>query len=198
MTYDSTKLRGYFFGNMYLSQIQQGIQCAHVVTKMFNKYTFDSSPAGLLLSHWARDGVTKILLNGGYQQNLQYIFNTFYNLGSYLALPFEKFREEREALNEALTSVGIIVPEEIYNYKLDTEDLLGLYKLLVRPEAHAEVVYWNADSIRAATRELEEVTSDAEKIMALSDGIVAGDITSDHLEAMKYLLHRTLKSCRLA
>ena len=34
---DPTKLRAYFFGNMYLSQIKQGIKAAHVVTKKFAK-----------------------------------------------------------------------------------------------------------------------------------------------------------------
>lgn len=113
---DSTKLRAYFFGNMYLSQIQQGIQAAHVVTKMFvtfhQSHTFES----IALHRWGNDGVTKILLNGGYQSSLADVHAVFEIIAPRLGLPFAKFHEEEAALNGALTSVGIVVPEEVYNW----------------------------------------------------------------------------------
>ena len=34
-------MRAYFFGNMYLSSIQQGIQAAHCLGEMFLKYDAD-------------------------------------------------------------------------------------------------------------------------------------------------------------
>ena len=115
---DSTKLRAYFFGNMYLSQIQQGIQAAHVVTKMFGKYgrEFEGSMgnAGDTLFDWADQGVTKILLNGGYQSNLATIHDALGLLCPMLELPYMKFHEEEAALNGALTSVGVVVPAEVY------------------------------------------------------------------------------------
>lgn len=115
---DATKLRAYFFGNMYISPIQQGIQAAHVVTKLFTSYSEDGV-AGEMLHDWGRNGVTKILLNGGYQSNLEDIHSTFEFIAPKLGLPYMKFHEEEAALNGALTSVGIVVPEEIYSKSAD-------------------------------------------------------------------------------
>lgn len=113
---DPTKLRAYFFGNMYLSPIQQGIQAAHVVTKLFVKYGIpcENSAAMDMLYQWGNHGVTKILLNGGYQSNLDVIHNALGLLAPELGIPYAKFHEETDALNGALTCVGVIVPEEIY------------------------------------------------------------------------------------
>ena len=196
---DSTKLRGYFFGNMYLSPIQQGIQCAHVVTKMFDKYAFDSSPATLVLSAWARDGVTKILLNGGYQSNLQVIYDIFQKVNLTLNFPYAKFHEEDAALNGALTSVGIVVPAEAYDYKVNTNWLIGLHSFLVHPD-NSDVygdVHSSFASERQAVREMETATDSVERIME----ILENRKTDNHLQEREvnlYLLHRTLKSCRLA
>lgn len=116
---DPTKLSAYFFGNMYISQIAHGIQAAHVVTKMFAKYGREheggASIAGDVLYDWADVGVTKILLNGGYQSNLADVHSIFEIVCPRLGLPFAKFHEEEAALNGALTSVGVVVPAEIYD-----------------------------------------------------------------------------------
>lgn len=107
--------RAYFFGNMYLSQIQHGIQAAHVVTKLFVKYTWahnnlnDTLYPSDILYAWAADDVTKILLNGGYQSNLYKVYQILEIICPILNLPFEKFHEETDALNGALTSVGVVI-----------------------------------------------------------------------------------------
>jgi hypothetical protein len=107
--------RAYFFGNMYISPIQHGIQAAHVVTKMFARYGRDhESPAADVLYDWADVGVTKILLNGGYQSNLADVHSIFEIVCPRLGIPYAKFHEEEAALNGALTSVGVVVPVEIY------------------------------------------------------------------------------------
>lgn len=114
---DPTLLRAYFFGNMYISPIQHGIQAAHVVTKLFQKYGRDhDSKAADVLYDWADVGVTKILLNGGYQSNLENIHSILEILCPVLELPYAKFHEEEAALNGALTSVGVVVPEAVYSY----------------------------------------------------------------------------------
>ena len=46
-------MRAYFWGNMYLSSIQQGIQAAHVVTEMFAKYVDNEFRAERDLREWA-------------------------------------------------------------------------------------------------------------------------------------------------
>lgn len=117
-------MRAYFFGNMYLSSIQQGIQAAHCLGEMFVKYpdledsnwakdhTEDQEKYEMLID-WAKNHKTMILLNGGYSENLRVLAQSFdqpYNL-----YPFATFSESKEALDGALTCVGIILPERIYN-----------------------------------------------------------------------------------
>lgn len=121
--------RAYFFGNMYLSPIQHGIQAAHVVTRLFVNYPFSKNqldddiiyPCDVLYT-WGRDHLTKILLNGGYQSNLQKIYNIFEVLCPLLMLPYDKFNEEQDSLNGALTSVGVVVDIskfDVASYKYD-------------------------------------------------------------------------------
>ncbi len=110
-------MRAYFFGNIYLSLIQNGIQAAHVITEMFIKY-----PAPQLLYpdeilwDWAMDHKTIILLNGGYSENLHRLIEFFTETGnpSSNPYPFAYFKEGQDALDGALTCVGIVLPEKIY------------------------------------------------------------------------------------
>jgi len=107
-------MRAYFFGNMYLSSIQQGIQAGHVVTEMFIDYRESDShePYSEILYNWAHDHKTMILLNGGYGENLHDLVDFFdQDDNSY---PFAFFKESEGALDNAITSVGIILPEKIY------------------------------------------------------------------------------------
>lgn len=172
---NSTNLRAYFFGNMYLSPIQQGIQAAHVVTKMFvnhghrppNESSPDEREAHYMLMDWARMGVTKILLNGGYQSNLEVIHQCFEKIAPMLGLPFAKFHEEQEALNGALTCVGIVVPEEIYS-------------LYDEVSAKTSLLYGaNAETILASFKD------------AIAEARFGQRVAAVHL-------YHLLKSCRLA
>ena len=106
-------MRAYFFGNMYLSQIQQGIQAAHAVHEMFVKYR-DTQMISVAetLYDWAVHHKTMILLNGGYADAIQDLVNFFNHRDNHL--PFAPFYEEKASLNGALTTVGIVVPEKIY------------------------------------------------------------------------------------
>ena len=112
------ELRGYFFGNMYLSQIQQGIQAAHVMQVMSKRYTkFHSSSAAFMFQQWMDEDRTMIVLNGGIQRDLMDLvlqLNSLTNHGS--TYPMSYFEEEEDALNGTLTCVGIILPEYVYNY----------------------------------------------------------------------------------
>ena len=156
---DPTKLRAYFFGNMYLSQIQQGIQAAHVVTKMFAKYGRGhegvSALAGDTLYDWADVGVTKILLNGGYQSNLELVHKALEILCPMLQLPFSRFYEEHDALNGALTSVGVVVQEEIYT-KFDTRLILPTSVKDPLTGADAETVFASMLDLRSEAEFGEE------------------------------------------
>lgn len=111
-------MRAYYFGNMYLSSIQQGIQTAHVTHELFLKYPacdpnhHDLSLRSDILHDWAKNHKTMILLNGGYSENLRqitYLFNTVNN-----PYPWTIFNESEEAADGLLTCVGIVLPEKIY------------------------------------------------------------------------------------
>lgn len=115
-------MRAYFFNNMYLQGIQAGIQAQHCTAEMFAKY--EDNPYGhgplhekIALLDWANNHRTTIILNGGNHSNLDDIYEIIESLANLTTLPFAVFREE--GINDAITSVGIIVPEDIYT--MDTE-----------------------------------------------------------------------------
>ena len=103
-------MRAYFFGNMYLSSIQQGIQAAHAVADMFVKY--DGQDEMVELKNWAYDHKTMILLNGGYSENIRALVEFFDSPEN--PYPWVPFFEGQDALDGALTTVGIVLPEKIY------------------------------------------------------------------------------------
>lgn len=111
--------RGYFFGNVYLSQIQHGIQAAHVVTRMFAIHGQEKkSKESEILYEWAKNP-TKILLNGGTQKNLLRIHHVIANVCKSLNFPYALFNEDEDSLNQAVTSVGVVVPTEIFDFNID-------------------------------------------------------------------------------
>ena len=115
-------MRAYFFGNMYLSSIQQGIQAQHCTVAMYKKYfprptlvgecCFEASEQTVMLSDWAFDHETDVLLNGGYAETLHEIYTDLDVFDN--PYPFAKFHEGEDSLGGVLTCVGIILPEEIY------------------------------------------------------------------------------------
>lgn len=105
--------RAYFFGNMYLSPIQQGIQALHVVGDMSIKYPYNHSCKETNdYMNWADNYKTVVLLNGGMESDLKDIVSFFDNQDN--PFSWDYFEESQDALNGALTSVGIILPERIY------------------------------------------------------------------------------------
>lgn len=107
-------MRAYFIGNMYLSSIQQGIQAAHVVGEMTARYCFGDfiNDQSEMYEEWIKEHKTMILLNGGYQDEL-IEFHRFLD-DDRNPFPFARFKEEAASLNAAWTSVGIIIPEQVY------------------------------------------------------------------------------------
>ena len=109
-------MRAYFFGNMYLSSIQQGIQAAHVTAELFHKYQVGPGAtrtlAHIRLMDWARDHKTMVLLNAGYSSELWLLRNSFGPDDN--PYPWAYFQESIEALDGTFTSIGIVLPERVY------------------------------------------------------------------------------------
>lgn len=127
---EKTTLRAYFFGNMYVSSIQQGIQAGHVIGDMAAKYCPDQegfTEQGQMFYDWATDHKVMILLNAGYGINIVELDDFFEGTNDnypeprlssyydgYSPYPFAMFRESDEALNGAATSFGCVLPEKIF------------------------------------------------------------------------------------
>ena len=105
-------MRAYFFNNMYLSPIQQGIQSAHVLGELMVKYSCYNPEKWDKVLDWAKDHKTMIVLNAGYSSVINEIVENI-DIDS-CEYPCASFRESDDALCGALTSFGIILPERIY------------------------------------------------------------------------------------
>ena len=123
-------MRAYFFGNLYISQIQHGIQAGHVIGDMAVKYRDPSvlTEQSEMFWDWAENHKVVILLNAGYAENIEELESFFegtldapgvtrlsevYGV-DYSPYPFALFRESNEALNGAATSFGVVLPPKVY------------------------------------------------------------------------------------
>lgn len=109
-------MRAYYWGNMYLSSIQQGIQSLHCTCEMFIKYPNELAHEDMRkyddLMEWANDHKTVIVLNAGEMVALMKVRSLMDNEANPYAWAW--WAESGDSLNGALTSVGIILPERVY------------------------------------------------------------------------------------
>ena len=140
-------MRFYAAGNYYLSSIQQGIQAAHVLGEMITKYPSGDGPVGEQLSDWRVNHKTMILLNGGNADSLR----GFYSLlerSDASALVFAKFNEDAQSLDNALTSVGIIVPARLYDATWTNDAVYGFAGAWVDTTGK-QLAGWEAEFVTA-------------------------------------------------
>ncbi len=102
-------MRQIFFVNMYCNHIQAGIQSGHAVNEMWLKYGFNPEKLETIFE-FARDHKTFILLNGGDHEALTDLMKFCDQRTN--PYPWSVFREP--GLNNAITSVSIIIPEKLY------------------------------------------------------------------------------------
>lgn len=109
-------MRLYSFVNAnYLKHVQHGLQTAHAIAELYEKYGFyDSLVQSKTLRTWAKNHRTIIILDGGDCEDLSDIHHFFDSHVQDLKLPFAYFHENRRSLNNALTAVAVVVPENIY------------------------------------------------------------------------------------
>lgn len=110
-------MRLYFFGNMYLASIQQGIQSMHCVSEMFLKYLPHMEEDTNDLYLWAHNHKTTVLLNGGESEDLLVIRHLLSNKDN--PYVWAGWNESEEALNASATCVGIVLPKRIYESALE-------------------------------------------------------------------------------
>jgi hypothetical protein len=120
------ELRLYTFINFYLSSIQQGIQTAHIVHELFNKYKFSSQTCALHIDEWALNHKTIIVCNGGGTIDLKAGI-AIAEASQYAWAPFY---ESGDCLSGALTGFGIILPEVIFSCRRSLADV-QVYETIV-------------------------------------------------------------------
>lgn len=110
---EEIQYRFYGFGNYYLSSLQQGLQAGHTVAQLFVEHTGEKLSQ---VHEWAKNHKTMVLLNGGNSLSLANLHEKF-NMWSQEGMPFAfaKFNEDEQSLGGALTYVGIILPNDIYD-----------------------------------------------------------------------------------
>lgn len=125
-------MRAYFFGNMYLSSIQQGIQAKHCGDEMVVTYAPTVTDDGFVcedqdkyrqLHDYLTNHKTVICLNAGYSETLHDIYKQMGSSDN--PYPYAKFHESKEALDGALTCVGIVVPDAIYETAAEVRSCRG-------------------------------------------------------------------------
>jgi hypothetical protein len=113
-------MRAYFFINYYVGGIRAGIQAAHAMDQMWLQLVEALRQGTLstleqsrfeMLCEFSRNHKTFILLHGGDHTDLN-------DLASLFAMdenpyPWAKFSEP--GLNDAITSVAIVIPERLYD-----------------------------------------------------------------------------------
>jgi hypothetical protein len=114
-------MRLYSFVNAnYLKHIQHGIQTAHAVAELYNKYENPREVSCVrfhTLKDWAKNHKTIIVLDGGDCQDLNDIELFLHVNDSQLKLPYASFCEDERSLNGAMTCVAVVVPAEIYDVR---------------------------------------------------------------------------------
>jgi hypothetical protein len=115
-------MRLYAYTNMYTEGIHAGIQTAHVLGELNMKYcldeTTDGEQAHIKLLEWQKLHKTIYIYNGGLASMLWDRYQALREFANKFVLPIARFYESKEALNGALTCVGIVVPEQYYRYNL--------------------------------------------------------------------------------
>ena len=115
-------MRFYSFTNWMLRPIQQGIQPGHAAVELFVKYHKQGCFQTDMLWDWANDHKTFICLNGGTHFDLLNLREFMEKEGN--PFPWSLFCEDGASLGGLITSIGIILPERIY----ETAALLRRYR----------------------------------------------------------------------
>lgn len=114
-------MRLYTFINFYLSQIQAGIQSAHILGEIVNDYIITpvhetgKSSRTIMVEDFLQNHKTMIVCNGGNNQMLLERIALFDDVRN--PFPFAIFHEDEDSLCGALTGVGIVLPEYVYEAK---------------------------------------------------------------------------------
>lgn len=104
-----------FVAGLYLSELQKGLQTAHVVSEM-SQYKQSSSQARDF-NAWAREDKTIIICTAGNHKGVVDCWTELERINSALCLPAAIFREDEQSMNGMATACGVIVPKKYWDVK---------------------------------------------------------------------------------
>lgn len=130
-------MRTYYFNNMYIAGIHNGIQAGHAKDEMWLAASNHKGDPKLdIIRAFARDHKTFIILTAG---DHDFLTDTYLNLFMSKNNPHPHAWFKEPGLNDAVTSLAIVIPERLYD---KTAEEFG--RLLVK---HGGMkVGWNRDS----------------------------------------------------
>lgn len=103
-----------FVAHHYLSPLQCGLQTAHVVGDMSQKYPDDE-----VFKTWADIDKTIIICGAGNHRGVVDCWTTMKPLCDQVKLPVAIFYEDERSMNRMATACGIVVPEKFSQVKLN-------------------------------------------------------------------------------
>lgn len=137
-------MRLYSFVCFYLSSIQQGIQTGHMAVDLVRRYRDNNGmkhDVQSIVSDWADNHKTFIVLNGGDSDNILAIHDQIRDLSHKLNLPYCHFNEP--GCIGMTTCVGVVVPEKYYEAKKSSDYLVSDYVYLSK---NGERIAYNEDT----------------------------------------------------
>lgn len=106
-------MRTYYFNNMYLAGIHNGIQAGHAKDEMWAAVTdHRGDPKFDVVRDFAKNHKTFVILMGGDHKFLQ---DTYLNLFCRKDNPHPHAWFKEPGLNDAVTSLAIIIPDRLYD-----------------------------------------------------------------------------------
>jgi hypothetical protein len=128
---EELEYRGYVFVNSALSSIQKGVQGAHAMVEVTNRYnyssvTYDEVPAASarVVWDWRNEHKTLIFLEAGFHRGLLENYLTFAQHCEKLGLPYALFVEDDDTMNSMATAFAGVVPSSIYDIDLNEYDMV--------------------------------------------------------------------------
>jgi len=107
-------MRLYCFNNSYIEGIAGGVQAAHAVAELIRKYD-ETTPEYHAVVEWAEDHKTIIVLRAGDHDALTSLIGVL-KTGPHAWASFTE-----PGLNDATTSVCVVLPPKIYEHKLEAD-----------------------------------------------------------------------------
>lgn len=108
-----------FVAGLYLSDLQKGLQTAHVVSELhtlYRSYSGADARETAILDEWAELDKTIIILSAENHAGVENAFNMFGPMAmTSLRLPMALFYEDKASMNGMATACGVIVPQVLWD-----------------------------------------------------------------------------------